>query len=304
MSQSSGYCGRLTCRTEWTRARWENAASLVAWSESWLGSLGVKGRLAVPSLKRSSTWWASRVVPHNHCRLDGSPEMGSSSDAARRLALKLQAIYNYPLFLFFPRGRYLQSRDLGMGVRAAAAGLPPYMCGSWVTSCPLLSGACWDHAVFEPLLWSWADRHRGVRLVCQPVGEIPLPFQTWILIYPGNYNQPATSCDGVAPAIYEFLFTVILLLAVNFEHLQRGITSTWSKLQVTPTGHALLALLLNFGMGTAIVFLTTIEVPYTVSLWTKVLFNQHLKHSSAFWLFGEWLNFLKVFFNGDVEGKG
>lgn len=108
--------------------------------------------------------------------------------------------------------------------------------------------------MFEPLLWSWADRHRGVRLVCQPVGEIPLPFQTWILIYPGNYNQPATSCDGVAPAIYEFLFTVILLLAVNFEHLQRGITSTWSKLQVTPTGHALLALLLNFGMGTAIVF--------------------------------------------------
>lgn len=101
MSQSSGYCGRLTCRTEWTRARWENAASLVAWSESWLGSLGVTGRLAVPSLKRSSTWWASRVVPHNHCRLDGSPEMGSSSDAARRLALKLQAIYNYPLFLFF-----------------------------------------------------------------------------------------------------------------------------------------------------------------------------------------------------------
>lgn len=130
MSQSSGYCGRLTCRTEWTRARWENAASLVAWSESWLGNLGVTGRLTVPSLKRSSTWWASRVVPHNHCRPDSSPEMGSSSDSARRLALKLQAIYNYPLFLFFSRGRYLQSSDLGMGVLAAAAGLPPYMCGS------------------------------------------------------------------------------------------------------------------------------------------------------------------------------
>ena len=136
-----------------------------------------------------------------------------------------------------------------------------------------------------------------MRLVCQPVSGKPLPFQTWILIYPGNYNRPATSCDGVAPAIYEFLFTVILLLAVNFEHLQRGITSTWSKLQVTPTEHVLLALLLNFGMGTAIVFLTTIEVPYTVSLWTKVLFNQHLKHSSAFWLFGEWFDFFKgVFF--------
>lgn len=133
--------------------------------------------------------------------------------------------------------------------------------------------------MFKPLLWSWEDRHRGVRLVCQPVSEILLPFQTWILIYPGNYNQPATSCDGVAPTIYEFLFKVILLLAVNFEHLQRGITGPWSELQVTPTGHVLL---LNFGMGTAIVFLTTIEVPYTVSLWTKVLFNQHLKHSSAF----------------------
>lgn len=60
-----------------------------------------------------------------------SPEMGSSSDAAQRLALKLQAVYNYPLFLSFfpPGGRYLQSRALGLGVLAAAA-LPPYMCGS------------------------------------------------------------------------------------------------------------------------------------------------------------------------------
>lgn len=123
MSQSSGYCGRLTCRTEWTRARWENAASLVAWSESWLGSLGVTGRLAVPSLKRSSTWWASRVVPHNHCRLDGSPEMGSSSDAARRLALKLQAIYNYPLFLFFSPGEVPPEQGSGDGC-ASSSGRP------------------------------------------------------------------------------------------------------------------------------------------------------------------------------------
>lgn len=241
------------------------------------------GRLAVPSLKRSSTWWASRVVPHNHCRLDGSPEMGSSSDAARRLALKLQAIYNYPLFLFFfPGGG------------TSRAGIWGWVCEQQRQACHLTCvGAESLPVLFYPVpagttqcLNPFCGHGQTDTVECAWYVSLSVrylsPFQTWILIYPGNYNQPATSCDGVAPAIYEFLFTVILLLAVNFEHLQRGITSTWSKLQVTPTGHALLALLLNFGMGTAIVFLTTIEVPYTVSLWTKVLFNQHLKHSSAF----------------------
>lgn len=163
MSQSSGYCGRLTNRTEWTRAHWENVASLVAWRESWLGVLEWQADwTGCPFLKRSSTWWAHRVIPHNHCRLDSSPEMGSSSDAAQRLALNYRL--SIIIFFLFSWGRYCQGGELGTGVQAAAAP-PPYMCGSWITSCTLLSSAA-DHAVFEPHLWSWKDRHQGARVVC------------------------------------------------------------------------------------------------------------------------------------------
>lgn len=66
------------------------------------------GCLEVPSLKRSSTWCESGVVPHNHCGLDSGPETGSSSDAA----LKLQAVYNYPFSFFSPGGgTFLEQGD-------------------------------------------------------------------------------------------------------------------------------------------------------------------------------------------------
>lgn len=47
------------------------------------------------------------------------------------------------------------------------------------------------------------------------------------------------------------------------------------------SGHVLLAQPLNFGMGTALVFFNN-KWSHVVSLWTKVLYNQQLKRSSAF----------------------
>lgn len=76
--------------------------------ERWLAVLEW---LAVPSLKRTSTWWASRVVPHSHCRLDSGAVMRSSSGCSSGTGSHLQAVYNYPLFLFSWE-RYLQSSKL------------------------------------------------------------------------------------------------------------------------------------------------------------------------------------------------
>lgn len=96
-----------------------------------LGVLAATGWLVVPSLKRSSTWWAGRVVPHNHCRLDTAalkwdPPLMQLSDWLLNYRPSIIILF---FFFFPPRGRYLQNRALGLGVLAAAA-LPPYMCGS------------------------------------------------------------------------------------------------------------------------------------------------------------------------------
>lgn len=174
--------------------------------ERWLAVLEW---LAVPSLKRTSTWWASRVVPHSHCRLDSSAVMGSSSGCSSGTGSHLQAVYNYPLFLFSWE-RYIQS--------SKPVGQQP-----WHLTCvgaePLPVSACWDHAASEPLLWSWEGWHQGGCLVCpeecQPARGIPLPFPTWILIYPWSNNWLHHQLWRCAPHppkreknIYEFLFPV------------------------------------------------------------------------------------------------
>lgn len=119
------------------RIRLASLLGVLEWHSDWM-SLPLKG---------ATHGEPSRVVPHNHCRLDSSPEMGSSPDAA----LKRQAIYNY-LFLFFFWRRCHQQGKWGT---TSSSNSPTTIHVLLNHLCPLLSSAYCNHAVFEPLLWSW-----------------------------------------------------------------------------------------------------------------------------------------------------
>lgn len=129
-----------------------------------------------------------------------SPEMGSSSDAAQRLALKLQAVYNYPLFLFFSSPGEVPSEQ-GPGVGCASSSSPATL-HVWELNHFLSSPI---HTLFEPLLWSWEDRHQGVRLVCEEKRQpssgdtTPLSDLDFDLSWRLQLTPPLTICDEVVP---------------------------------------------------------------------------------------------------------
>lgn len=109
------------------------------------GSLRATGWPVVPSLKRCGTWWAGRVVPHHHCRLDAA--------ALKRdpPLVQLQAVYNYPhVFLVLPPREVPSEQGPGVGMPAAAPTLHVWDLNHFLSS-PI-------HTLSKLLLWSWGGR--------------------------------------------------------------------------------------------------------------------------------------------------
>lgn len=169
MSQSSGYSGRLADRTGVDAGpRWENAVGLVALERaSWLGVLERQAEWLSLPLKGAAhggmTGSSLTTIAGSTAALKWDPPLIQLRDWLSNYRLSIIILFLFFSFFQSCGGRELQSREMGMtGVWAAEAACHLTCVGSGIISCPLLSGACWDHGVFEPLLWSWADRRHGM----------------------------------------------------------------------------------------------------------------------------------------------
>lgn len=142
----------LLCEVNWLTDRAESTQASCPGARASSGILGVTGWLAVPSLKRSSTWLSPRGRPSQplqarHQPLKRDPPLTQLSDCRPSIIIMLF------FFAFREEAPFLKAGNSG-----SSATLHVWELKRFLSSLPVPAGTT---LVSEPLLWSWEDRQQG-----------------------------------------------------------------------------------------------------------------------------------------------